>query len=411
MTKKDLLKYSLIKVIRNKKSLCFISIVIISTILILATLVINSNIISFVNASINQNIGFRTLSVSVKVDSKDLGKEEITQVDHVLEVYNSFYDSVLVDSDFSTDNLNGKVDLLYGSEYTLPQIISGDTFNSNEKGVAICPVSFYPDDSIYTMQMNQDYLINGYEILNKTFNIKYYSYEYDGFKVNKKEEFTKELKIIGLYDNTLNINLNNQCYISIEDMKDILDIAIIEGVNESSYHAFYVVVDKVTNINKVVEELNTLGFYNIDMKNSIDTEMVGIIQVSCFIILFIVVTSIIMISSFYIKKRIVNERKIIGSLRTCGFNKKTIKNIYLTEIFLTTCIAYLIGCILFIFAFYLLKENILNVFESIGVVFTINIPNFILSFIAVNIMPLIFSIFTILKTINKEIVILVGNEE
>lgn len=400
MTIIEMIRFSLLRIKRYKENIYFILIMAIFTIILLTALNVYYNINSFIDKSINSNIGFRTISVSPKFDYDDLGQDELSKINHVIEVYSSFYDSAVIESDLTINGLDGKVELLYGTNNTIPDIVYGTTIT--KKGETVCPINFYPDSSVYSSKINESKILSNEKYLNKTFNVKYYSYEFIGNRLVEKNEFIKNLKIVGFYDNKKNLNFNNQCYVLPEDMKDVRNATIIDDSNSSTPY-FSVVVDDVTNVKYVENELQKLKYTNFETKNLIDSELINIISLSCLITLILVVLIVIFISGFYTKKRMINEMKFIGVLKVCGYDSKLIYQLYFYQTLIINSISYLLGFIIFVFGFSIIKNKFLNIFKNVGIIFSISMFSILLAFLIVVGLSLIFTTFRTIKLTNKKI--------
>ena len=400
MTIIEMICFSLLRIKRHKENIYFILIMAIFTIILLTALNVYYNINSFIDKSINSNIGFRTISVSPKFDYDDLGQDELSKINHVIEVYSSFYDSAVIESDLTINELDGKVELLYGTNNTIPDIVYGTTIT--KKGETVCPINFYPDSSVYSSKINESKILPNEKYLNKTFNVKYYSYEFIGNRLVEKDEFIKSLKIVGFYDNKKNLNFNNQCYVLPEDMKDVRNATIIDDSNSSTPY-FSVVVDDVTNVKYVENELQKLKYTNFETKNLIDSELINIISLSCLITLILVVLIVIFISGFYTKKRMINEMKFIGVLKVCGYDSKLIHRLYFYQTLIINSISSLLGFIIFTFVFSIIKNKFLNIFKNIGIIFSISMFSILLTFLIVVGLSLIFTTFRTIKLTNKKI--------
>ena len=400
MTIIEMICFSLLRIKRHKENIYFILIMAIFTIILLTALNVYYNINSFIDKSINSNIGFRTISVSPKFDYDDLGQDELSKINHVIEVYSSFYDSAVIESDLTINELDGKVELLYGTNNTIPDIVYGTTIT--KKGETVCPINFYPDSSIYSSKINESKILPNEKYLNKTFNVKYYSYEFIGNRLVEKDEFIKSLKIVGFYDNKKNLNFNNQCYVLPEDMKDVRNATIIDDSNSSTPY-FSVVVDDVTNVKYVENELQKLKYTNFETKNLIDSELINIISLSCLITLILVVLIVIFISGFYTKKRMINEMKFIGVLKVCGYDSKLIHRLYFYQTLIINSISSLLGFIIFTFGFSIIKNKFLNIFKNVGIIFSISMFSILLTFLIVVGLSLIFTTFRTIKLTNKKI--------
>lgn len=400
MTIIEMICFSLLRIKRHKENIYFILIMAIFTIILLTALNVYYNINSFIDKSINSNIGFRTISVSPKFDYNDLGQDELSKINHVIEVYSSFYDSAVIESDLTINGLDGKVELLYGTNNTIPDIVYGTTIT--KKGETVCPINFYPDSSVYSSKINESKILPNEKYLNKTFNVKYYSYEFIGNRLVEKDEFIKSLKIVGFYDNKKNLNFNNQCYVLPEDMKDVRNATIIDDSNSSTPY-FSVVVDDVTNVKYVENELQKLKYTNFETKNMIDSELINIISLSCLITLILVVLIVIFISGFYTKKRMINEMKFIGVLKVCGYDSKLIHRLYFYQTLIINSISSLLGFIIFTFGFSIIKNKFLNIFKNVGIIFSISMFSILLTFLIVVGLSLIFTTFRTIKLTNKKI--------
>lgn len=400
MTIIEMIRFSLLRIKRHKENIYFILIMAIFTIILLTALNVYYNINSFIDKSINSNIGFRTISVSPKFDYDDLGQDELSKINHVIEVYSSFYDSAVIESDLTINGLDGKVELLYGTNNTIPDIVYGTTIT--KKSETVCPINFYPDSSVYSSKINESKILPNEKYLNKTFNVKYYSYEFIGNRLVEKDEFIKSLKIVGFYDNKKNLNFNNQCYVLPEDMKDVRNATIIDDSNSSTPY-FSVVVDDVTNVKYVENELQKLKYTNFETKNLIDSELINIISLSCLITLILVVLIVIFISGFYTKKRMINEMKFIGVLKVCGYDSKLIHQLYFYQTLIINSISSLLGFVIFTFGFSIIKNKFLNIFKNVGIIFSISMFSILLTFLIVVGLSLIFTTFRTIKLTNKKI--------
>lgn len=400
MTIIEMLCFSLLRIKRHKENIYFILIMAIFTIILLTALNVYYNINSFIDKSINSNIGFRTISVSPKFDYNDLGQDELSKINHVIEVYSSFYDSAVIESDLTINGLDGKVELLYGTNNTIPDIVYGTTIT--KKGETVCPINFYPDSSVYSSKINESKILPNEKYLNKNFNVKYYSYEFIGNRLVEKDEFIKSLKIVGFYDNKKNLNFNNQCYVLPEDMKDVRNATIIDDSNSSTPY-FSVVVDDVTNVKYVENELQKLKYTNFETKNLIDSELINIISLSCLITLILVVLIVIFISGFYTKKRMINEMRFIGVLKVCGYDSKLIHRLYFYQTLIINSISSLLGFVIFTFGFSIIKNKFFNIFKNVGITFSISMFSILLTFLIVVGLSLIFTTFRTIKLTNKKI--------
>lgn len=404
----SILKYSYIKMIRNRKNIYYILTLVFATILIISSIAVSSYIDDFISKSINNNVGFRTLNVLPNYDYDDYGIKILENNEHILESFNSIYSGITLESSFKNESLNGNITILYGSENNEPDVIMGRKIMNDDTGVAICPKNFYPDDEIDDLKINENLIIKDNELLNKKFILTYESSTYSNGFFKTEKEYKKEFKIIGLYDNTKNLDMNNNCYISKNDMKSIIDV-IYSKWDDSSIHSTYSIIDDIKNVDKVIKELKTYGFSS-SPKLSIDYEFFNKIQLFAKVIFVIVLIFVLVLSILFLHKKIINELTDIGLLKTVGFSKLNIIFIYLFEITMICFISLIIGFIIFNFVYVLLSNNIFNSFKYIGIDLNNKISFYIKTSLIITIIPIIACLIIILINYRKDASKLIGSD-
>lgn len=366
---KDNFKLALLVLLREKRKNIYTSIILLFVILSLSLFVYRFNTNKMMKYSIENNIGFKTLIFlprSSNVNTDEVTKEELNEMiesdiidtkdlDHVVDVYRSGYYDFVAISDFKNDFLDGTLTLIRGNENTLPDIVAGRSFNSDESGVAICPVHFYPN--FEPRQIEKEYVINGYDLINKSFNITY------GISDENTEGYTKTFKIVGLYDSSKRFNDNGTCYISEKDIVEIVNnennaTSKNNSMLNSGIPVLYAVVDDKENINDVKAQMEEMNFSNIEIASVIDTDMVDTIYMSFIFVFVIILITVIIIIPAYTKWRLKSEEKNIGILRVCGYTEKDVCRVYLLKILMQYIILYCVGLLIFICAFVFLKENV-----------------------------------------------------
>lgn len=365
----EFFKNTFVGIFRDKRRLFYIVVLLFCSLISFSILTFKNNFDMYVNETVTKNIGFRTLSVSPKQDKEDLGLNELIPLDHVVDVYSFMYGTMSVESSFKNENVEGTIELLYGSPDIQPNVIMGRGFESDDSNVAICPDIFYPDSSAYELQLDNKYAIDGNSLLNNEFEVYYTEFVFDidtnTFEDGKK--FTKKFKVIGIYDNTSTMNFNNQCYIMSNDIKQMVSEAGSDNIGANSYPYFDLVVDNVDNIEDVTEKIKDLGFNKVSVKNYFDSDMKKAIEISSIIVVTILVFLTIIISSSYIKKLVINDSWKIGMLKTLGYNQKDVLKKYFGEVSLINDFAYLFSFLIFGIIFLLLKFTILSFVQYIGV--------------------------------------------
>ena len=89
------------------------------------------------------------------------------------------------------------------------------------------------------------------------------------------ENFEKEFEIIGLYNTNTTMTNANQCYISMDDMKEIVDT-----VNQNKVTSTYVIVDSLNNIDSVINEIDNMGYYS-EVTTVFDSKIINNFSLIC----------------------------------------------------------------------------------------------------------------------------------
>lgn len=413
----DYINTTCINIVRDKKKKFLILIFTICTILTLIILSFRSMFLTYINNSITKNIGFRSLTVTPDFDKKNYGLDELWTIEHVVDIYSSQLLFVSLESSFANDNFDGYITFLYGGKHSLPLNVIGSSFSESDQGVAICPINFYPSNSIYKLKMDDSKILNGHNLLNTSFEVKYYSYEFDGLIFKEKDMFTKSFKIVGVYNNAETMTLNNDCFISPTDIKEIMRVTKFgEVISEDSEEIisapdFMVIVDSLDNVDYVYSEIEKRGFYGASLQNQVDSALLNVIIISCNITVFLILITVIVLNAFYSKKKVQNESNIIGILMANGYKKNTVKKIYLLELLFTNIFAYLLGFSIFMVIYAVLTNRILKFLYYMGIMLHLHFLDFIFSFLIIVIMSMILSAYYISKKVNLGIIELVRGEE
>ncbi len=413
----DYLTIVKLNIFRDKKKKFLILIFALCTIISLLILSFRSNFFTYISNSITRNIGFRTLVVGAEFEMKNNGLDKLKTIEHVVDVYDSQMGFISIESSFKNEHFDGNITFLYGGKYSLPQNIVGSSLNEDDHSVAICPINFYPSNSINDMQLDQTKILDGHQLLNKTFDATYYSYKYEGQKIVKDKTFTKKFKIIGLYNNNEVMTLNNECYISPADLNEMIEMSEIKtttDIPDGEYKeafGFMVIVDNLKNVERVSSALKEAGFVSVDLQNHIDNNLLKIITVSSNITVGLVLFTVLMMNASYIKKKVQNEAKIIGILRAGGYKNNNISWLYLIELFFTNLISYLLGLSIFMIIYLISKNTILKPLYYLGVGVNISIIDLLISLLLIVIISMFISIYHIVKKTKCKITELIRSEE
>lgn len=409
MKSRDALQIGLKKIFRNKHNIILMILLLIFSILNLVSLMFLKNFTNYIDNVITNNIGFRSILVSLNFDKSDYGLADIKKHSHIINVYSSKYSFASVKSSFENEDFDGYLMLNYGDENILPHVTYGQGLNFEDSGVAICPERFYPSSEAYNLFINEKKIISGSNILDDEFLIKYYSYKFDGNRFIEDKEYQKKFKIIGLYDSINESVPANTCYISGKDVKEIVDV--VRSSDSSSEYGFVAVVDKNSNVNKVLKELIDDGFTGSSIQMQMDTSITGkIILANKIISIFLIICNII-ISVLYIKKKLVNEEKLQGVLISEGYNIKDINKLYLFEVGTLSFLSLITSCIIFNLIFYIVKNTVFKSLILSGFsLYNFKLPYFV-SFLNIFIIPILITIILIILQYKKNIISLIVEDE
>lgn len=410
----DELKLSILLMVREKKKIFYVLLIFLISILSLLILNFNDNVGDLMLKYLNNNIGFRTVNVMQRSNYvENSGEEsllkdvnEIANMEHVIDAYQSDYREVVIrQSDFENDKLDGTITLKRAVEQTLPTIKAGKKIEN--EGVMVCPIAFYPNYN--PLEIYKDNIINGNDLLNNKYKVYFYNYVLDENKRPIENELLSyEFEVIGLYDNTETLDDNGVCYIPAEDLKKIIDAQKLENEKNSNISIDYsidVVVDDINNVTNVENELENNGFEVLGTISTFDIQTINIIRIVIIVVLFISISSSFIISSLYIRKKMINEQKTIAILKTSGYLKKNIITIYVMQTLILNLIIYLLSIILFNISFYIIINRIpllIGIDLLMGKIKLRCLP-YIISFVIVVIIPSIITLFGIKKMYKYDI--------
>lgn len=406
MSLNDYFNLSLRRVFRNKKNISYIIICVICSTLVLIALTFYSNILNYVDSEINKNISSRSLIVPPDLNQKDMGKDELSKINHVVTLYDSKYSTISSSSsNLKSDYTDGNIGLVYGSLLIQPTIVAGRGFLETDKNVAICPINFYPDTSAYNLNVSKNGLLNGNDLIGENIIVNYTN--------DSSDTLDESFKVIGVYDNKSVMRFNNECYVLSDDIKKIVDF--VNPTEEGEISGTIVIVDSMDNLEYVKEQImNIPDFlstdYELQTSSIIDMNSVHLVTISCLLVVLVILVVSIVLTISYTKKKLLNESKIIGVLRNSGYDKQTISTLYYLEILIVNLFSYILGLIIFLISLFILTKY-LYVGLSYSII-DIKISMFSIVFaLAIILIPSIVVIFYINEKCNKNITDLIGKED
>lgn len=405
----DFLRLSFIRLFRNKKNAFYVIVLSLFTVVLLSLLTFKNSLINYIDNFIIKNIGFRTISVSPRDDVEDFGYSDLISINHVQDVHSANYDTASVESTFKSDELDGYIDLVYANYSILPTNVVGEKFDADDTGFAICPIDFLPSSEAFNLLVDEKKFLSGYELLNTSFQINYYSYLFDGKRLIENDKYIKEFKIVGIYDAKKVMNPSNTCYISKKDMEEIKSITTVN--NENTIYGFMVVVDNIKNVELVLNDLAKKGFSRVNIRSQIDYDIINKILFACNIVVSVIMASIVIIIINYTKKKYFNDIKSIGLLMTMGYSNNIIVFIYLLEIVYSSIFSYLIGLFLFLIIYNLIKFYFLKGLIYSGFEILLHLNTFLISVFVVIFTSIIVALLYFLKNKRKNINLMIEGDD
>lgn len=405
----DFLRLSFIRLFRNKKNAFYVIILSLFTVVLLSLLTFKNSLINYIDNFIIKNIGFRTISVSPRDDVEDFGYSDLISINHVQDVHSANYDTASVESTFKSDELDGYIDLVYANYSILPTNVVGEKFDADDTGFAICPIDFLPSSEAFNLLVDEKKILSGYELLNTSFQINYYSYLFDGKRLIENDKYIKEFKIVGIYDAKKVMNPSNTCYISKKDMEEIKSITTVN--NENTIYGFMVIVDNIKNVELVLNDLEKKGFSRVNIRSQIDYDIINKILFACNIVVSVIMASIVIIIINYTKKKYFNDIKSIGLLMTMGYSNNIIVFIYLLEIVYSSIFSYLIGLFLFLIIYNLIKFYFLKGLIYSGFEILLHLNIFLISVFVVIFTSIIVALLYFLKNKRKNINLMIEGDD
>ena len=329
-------EYIITKNIRNKRNIFLIILFLICFILVNFTIIYYQNHVYKINNSINDSIDGRTFLVSPKSNIiQNMTEEEfynykydydkINSIEHVVASFpahvQSGYDSSLKD-----DYYDGTLFLKYGSKEILKMDVIGRKMDDEERNVMICPIKFHPSSYSFENTGNLKF-IDGKSLIGKKIDVMYDLYEKNEKGKNvivgqKKIPF----EIIGVYDNELNYEEYNTCFVGGKQLYEMYD-DYLGKLNSYQLYSIDVITDSAKNTSYVKGELSKLGYSTL---NKVVIDYGELLHIEMICIGIIVITSILTlgISALYIKKYVIYSSYDIALLYALGYSKKKIEKIY-----------------------------------------------------------------------------------
>lgn len=367
---------------KNRKIKENIILLLIITFLLLTALVIltvDNSLIFNINELNEYNLNNRSLIIYDEVNDIEV----IKNIKHVKDVVQYKQSIFKVESDKYEE-----LELQPMSDSILKEMADLDKINDYE---IICPKLFTPNNDVYNnYNTKMDDIIYTENIINTNIPIYLKNVIYNGFDKEVIDNKEVDLLVVGSYDSAKYKTANNVCFINEESYNEIVDFTIIDDT--SLILQTQVIIDEFSNINKVTNSLDELGF-TYHTKTTLDVDLITILSEITFVILFITIIIIFFSINFNIKRNLSKKEEEIFLYRTIGYENKDIKRIYKYELFsifiLATLIAIILYSILYMIITYLTKKyvimQILTINFNILILFVIIILGIIVPYIMITI--------------------------
>ncbi len=406
MTLKEKFKLSFTLYRREKKQKLYSLIMILCCLLIFTIIVMNTNILQFINSSYKRyDNKIITLNKKIsRLDEEEKIIDEILSIEHVTDAY------IINSETFGEISLREEIKMptsLYRRlPINLPPIVKGRKYNENENNTIICPINYTLIDEnqrIKTFKL-QDYLNEDVEF---TFH-RYANLIFD----REEEEQHYKFKLIGLYDSRTEFLEGNTCFINSSDNEKLYnnEFSIVHQLEEKENNnnlpystIFNIVVDDIKNVKDVKSSLKKYAEdenYIDDFAPEVDAPTIKKIVYSEIVIITISIFTIVKILISNSKKKLLKNKNNILVMKTFGFSIKTISTIYALETFIKNTIIYLLSTLFIVVVMYIGINKIdtlvyLNQMSKIGV----SLNDFIITFIIMVLIPTFLSYRIIKKKI------------
>ena len=218
-----------------------------------------------------------------------------------------------------------------GFKNSMPSIVKGSLFNSNDKNVGIIPKKFDPTGQIgIDLEKEKANYLNGEDFLGKTITL-----DIKDSTDDKEVLFKYTFKVVGVYDSVKSMDYPDDIYIPYNDLKNLRNkyAELSKESTEEVPLTFAALAEDQSNISSIIKEFKShnieafkkseLGF--LSPLSKIFLYVGGFISI---IIFFITLSSIALNNINSLKKR----QGEIGMLKSFGYTNRHIKNIIFIEI-------------------------------------------------------------------------------
>lgn len=274
----------------------------------------------------------KSLFVYKDINYSDIVSDLINR-EHIAIVYNQDYN--MATGYLNIDNKKIYVNIKPLNNIYSPKIISGRKVNdSNEM---ICPK--YLAKNISDLTTISD-VINMKDYVDKELNLSYKKEIFrDLYTIDTIKEYSRKIKIVGLYDDGYSMGMFYDCYMLDETLKEIVeeerivysDEYLSQVKVEENGLSTSVVVDKLENVDTVSKQLKEDG-YIVERQLAMKTELLENINLISKILTIIMFLFISIIFVIYLGNMIKKQKRDIGLYKLFGFTNRQITNIIIFKV-------------------------------------------------------------------------------
>lgn len=274
----------------------------------------------------------KSLFVYKDINYSDIVSDLINR-EHIAIVYNQDYN--MATGYLNIDNKKIYVNIKPLNNIYSPKIISGRKVNdSNEM---ICPK--YLAKNISDLTIISD-VINMKDYVDKELNLSYKKEIFrDLYTIDTIKEYSRKIKIVGLYDDGYSTGMFYDCYMLDETLKEIVeeerivysDEYLSQVKVEENGLSTSVVVDKLENVDTVSKQLKEDG-YIVERQLAMKTELLENINLISKILTIIMFLFISIIFVIYLGNMIKKQKRDIGLYKLFGFTNRQITNIIIFKV-------------------------------------------------------------------------------
>jgi hypothetical protein len=396
--------YMLLKLkstLRRKSIYISMLVILLCCIIIFSSTSIYYSLSNYIVNNYNKNISFRVLNVYKDNASVD----DINNINHVIDVISSKYYSVYVESNLKNSYQDGYINLIALSDKLDINLVDGN-LNIDTDFNIVCPNVFFPDSSSSEFNFNNNIkTISGRDLLNKTIEIYYNSYEENtnGIRPIINNSFTDTLFVTGIYNNNVTFNNANDCYTSKNTIKIIVDNYISN--DEFITYSYFVYVDDINNLDLVKDSLVSKG-YTVETLNTFDEDLLNNIKIICYIFSIVSIFVALIVIILYFRKKLENDLYDLAILRFSGLNNKLTKKCLFLENTIILSFSFIFSIVIFLIIKFMIVQKYNNYFTIYNIQFLFNRNILCIVFILIVVIPL--SLLTLIsnKKLNSNIDVL-----